>query len=116
MSIEQQRLLSLLEFAQQSARLRSTPAHNVSQHKFFALYEHQLQGLPGVRLNLDGIDSEDELWLSVSRLHEIKPPEVNSAILYRWIKISPSPAEEPTLLEEASGADPISSGTHRSSH
>jgi len=42
MTLEQERLLSLVEFAQQSARLRSTPVSSVTQHGIFALYEHQL--------------------------------------------------------------------------
>jgi hypothetical protein len=69
MSIEQERLLSLVEFAQQSARLRTTPASTITQHGVFALYEHQVQGLPGITLNA-GNDGEDEIWLIVERLHE----------------------------------------------
>jgi hypothetical protein len=41
MSIEQERLLSLVEFAQQSARLRTTPASTITQHGVFALYERR---------------------------------------------------------------------------
>ena len=43
--LEQDRLLSLIEYAKQSAKLRSTPASTVAQHKLFALYEHDLQGV-----------------------------------------------------------------------
>ncbi|OGX37179.1 MAG: hypothetical protein A3C53_03370 [Omnitrophica WOR_2 bacterium RIFCSPHIGHO2_02_FULL_68_15] len=50
MSIERDRLLSIIEFAQQSARLRSKPAATVTEHGLFALYEHQMQGLPGIRV------------------------------------------------------------------
>ena len=64
MSIEQERLLSLVEFAQQSARLRSKSASAVTQYGLLALYEHQLQGLPGIRLNVNDAESEDEIWLS----------------------------------------------------
>ncbi len=60
-----ERLLSLVEFAQQSARLRSKPAATVTEHGVFALYEHQVQGLPGIRLNVSGGESEDETWLTV---------------------------------------------------
>lgn len=78
MSIERERLISLVEFAQQSARLRSTPASTITQHNLFALYEHQLRGLPGVRLNVNGAETEDEVWLSVERLHERKPPRLQA--------------------------------------
>lgn len=47
MSVERDRLLSLIEFAQQSARLRGKPAATVAAHSLFALYEHEIQALPG---------------------------------------------------------------------
>ena len=56
MSIENQRLVSLIEFAQQSARLRAKTASTVGQHRQFALYERDIQGLSGIRLNTE--DSE----------------------------------------------------------
>ncbi len=115
MSIEKQRLLSLIEFAQQSARLRSKPASSVSQHGLFALYEHNLQGLPGIRLNAMGADNEDEIWLTVERLHERRPPEITSSVLRPWVQITLGPYEEPRLLENVDGASLIGNGTHRSS-
>ena len=59
MNIERNRLLSLVEFVQQSARLRRKPAASVNEHGLFALYEHQMQGLPGIRVNVNGAESED---------------------------------------------------------
>ena len=61
MSIERERLLSLIEFAQQSARMRSKPAATVAEYGLFALYEHQIQGLPGIRLDVSDAESEDEI-------------------------------------------------------
>ena len=81
MSLEQDRLLALIEFAKQSARLRSTPASTVASHKLFSLYEHQVQGHPGIHLNVDAQDGGDELWLVVDPLHESKPPDVNGPLL-----------------------------------
>ncbi|MCZ2418711.1 MAG: hypothetical protein LC123_02550 [Burkholderiales bacterium] len=115
MAIERERLISLVEFAQQSARLRSTPASTVTQHNLFALYEHQLRNLPGVRLNINGTETEDELWLSVERLHEGKPPDINSSLLRPWVQMSQGPVDEPRLLEVTDGASLIAAGTHRSS-
>jgi len=115
MAIEQERLLSLVEFAQQSARLRSTPVSSVTQHGIFALYEHQLQGLPGIKVSPNGSDSEDEIWLTVERLHERRPPDVASAVLRPWIQVTQGPNEEPKLKEITDGASLIDAGTHRSS-
>ena len=88
MSIERDRLLSLVEFTQQSARLRGKPAATVAAHGLFALYEHQMQGLPGIRVNVNGAENEDEIWLAVKRLHEMRPPDITSVVrltlLYIW--------------------------------
>src|SRR6266446_10935661 len=107
MAIERERLLSLVEFAQQSARLRSTPVSSVTQHGIFALYEHQLRGLPGIKVNPSGSDSEDEIWLSVERLHERKPPDITSAVIRPWVQMTQGPNEEPKLKEITDGASLI---------
>lgn len=115
MSIERDRLLSLVEFAQQSARLRSKPAATVTEHGLFALYEHQMQGLPGIRVNVNGAESEDEIWLAVKRLHEVKPPDIASTVLRPWVQMTQSPNEELRLREATDGASLIAAGTHCSS-
>jgi hypothetical protein len=76
MSVERNRILSLIEFSQQSARLRGKPAATVAAHGLFALYEHEIQGLPGIRINVNDSESVDEIWLSVERLHERRPPDM----------------------------------------
>jgi phosphopantetheinyl transferase (holo-ACP synthase)/DNA-directed RNA polymerase subunit L len=113
--IERNRLLSLIEFSQQSDRLRSKPTASISSHGIFALYEHEIQGLPGIRINVNGSESEDEIWLSVKRLHEVRPPDVVSAILRPWLQMTQRPSEEPHLRETINSADLIAAGTHCSS-
>jgi very-short-patch-repair endonuclease len=115
MSVERDRLLSLIEFSQQSARLRGKPAATVTEHGLFALYEHQMQGLPGIRVNVNGPESEDEIWLAVERLHEMKPPDIASAVLRPWVQMTQAPTEEPRLREATHGASLIAEGTHCSS-
>ncbi len=115
MSVERDRLLSLIEFSQQSARLRGKPAATVAAHGLFALYEHEIQGLPGIRINVNGPESEDEIWLAVERLHETKPPDIASAVLRPWVQMTQGPTEEPRLREATDGASLIAAGTHCSS-
>ncbi len=115
MSVERDRLLSLIEFSQQSARLRGKPPATVAAHGLFALYEHEIQGLPGIRINVNGPESEDEIWLAVERLHEMRPPDVASAVLRPWVQMTQAPTEEPRLREAADGASLIAAGTHCSS-
>src|SRR5689334_6335351 len=102
MSIERVRLISLIEFAQQSVALRAKPTASIAQHGLFSLYEHQIQGLPGIRLNVDP-EGEDVIWLAVERLHETKPPDIASALLKPWVQMTPSPVQEPRLLETTDG-------------
>ena len=115
MNVERDRLLSLIEFSQQSARLRGKPAATVAAHGLFALYEHEIQGLPGIRINVNGPENEDEIWLAVERLHEMRPPDVASAALRPWAQMTMEPTEEPQLREAADGASLIAAGTHCSS-
>jgi very-short-patch-repair endonuclease len=115
MSVERNRLLSLIDFAQQSARLRGKPAATVAAHGLFARYEHEIQGLPGIRISINGPESEDEIWLAVERLHETRPPDIESAVLQPWVQMTQGPAEEPRLREATDGASLIAAGTHCSS-
>ena len=60
-SLEKKRLISLIEFAQQSAKLRSKPATTVAGHNLFSLHEHEIRGLPGIQLNVLVDNGEDEV-------------------------------------------------------
>jgi hypothetical protein len=108
--IERDRLLSLVEFAQQSARLRTKPTATIASHGLFSLYEHHMQGLPGIRVNVNGPEGEDEIWLGIKRLHETKPPDVGTALLRAWVQMTPDPNEEPALREGIDGATLIAAG------
>src|SRR3546814_3068538 len=107
-----ERLASLMQFCHQSARLRGKPTATVATHRNFSLYENGLSGIPGVHLNVLRTDDESELWLSIDRLHETKPPEVTSPWLRPWIVVARGPGEEPTLVATVSGSALIDAGTH----
>ena len=79
-SLKQQRLVALIEFAKESAKLRGKPASAVAEHKVFALWEHDVQGRPGIDLNVERDEGTDEVWLAVKRLHENKPLGPQSGI------------------------------------
>jgi very-short-patch-repair endonuclease len=111
-NVERSRLLSLIDFSQQSARLRSKPTATVSAHNLFALYEHEIQGLPAIRVNVNGLESEDEIWLAVGRLRETGPPEITHGLLLPWVQMTESPTDEPQLREVTNGASLIEAGTH----
>jgi hypothetical protein len=110
MSIENQRLVSLIEFAQQSARLRAKTASTVGQHRQFALYERDIQGLSGIRLNTADSDGDDGPWLVVERLSETRPPDVTDELLRPWIDLTRSPEVEPRLKTSVEGSILIAAG------
>ena len=89
-----ERLLSLIEFAQASAKLKGNPVCEASKHELCE-YEHNLQGLPGLHFNEGGED--DEIWLVVDRLRESKAPSSNKALLELWMEGSNNPVKEPIL-------------------
>jgi hypothetical protein len=74
-----------------------------------------MQGLPGVRVNVNEGENEDEIWLAVKRLHEMKPPDITSPVLRPWVQMTQSPNEELRLREATDGASLIAAGTHYSS-
>lgn len=87
------RLISLIEFAQESAKLKHVAVGNAKNHPFCA-FEHELRGLPGVFF--DGGSEEKGVWLTIERLHETtapRPPDM----LTSWLDISDDPNHKPEL-------------------
>ncbi len=97
MTIQHERLISIIEFAQQSARLSARSAATVTQHNSFSLFEHKAQGRPAVHFNETEQGADREIWLAVERLHETAPPDCQNGILRSWITVGTGPDIEPTL-------------------
>ncbi|MFA5984027.1 MAG: AAA domain-containing protein [Methylococcaceae bacterium] len=95
MAVEHDRLLSLIEFAQQTAMLRLNPITDVAKHNVFHEFEHSLQSLPGIHLNSGG--DEDEIWFVIDRLHESPAPAPQNELLQIWIDLPNTPFNEPSL-------------------
>lgn len=93
--LEHDRLLSLIEFAQETARLRINPVYDFKKSSEFGEYEHSLRGLPGLYFN-EGSEV-DEVWLKVDRLRETQPPAPTNPLLKIWLDLSNTPAKEPVL-------------------
>lgn len=110
--VERDRLAALIEFAKESARLKVKPVSAIAQHSLFVLYEEDVQGRPGLELNGGSVtDDGDELWLSVPRLHETKPPVPAATPLKPWVSVAQGPEREPTLLSSVLGSSFIAAGT-----
>jgi len=114
MSIQSQRLLALLDYVQQSARMRTKLVPNVVDHGRFLLFEHQLASVDGVKLNGSGHDDEDEVWLSVPRPRGPQlPPVPDSPWLAPWLNVGVALLVAPKLADWVEGAALIAAGTHR---
>lgn len=100
MATPNERLAGLIEFAKQSALLKSTPPQHVSQHRQFNRFEDKIKALPGVTFNAQE-DEFDEVWLRLKRLHEGRPPVPESKLLEVWIDLPSSPQKEPSLKSHA---------------
>lgn len=105
-------MLDLIDYCHHSARLRGRVVTSVRSHGLFALFEDETLELPGIHVNVGGPDAEDEIWLSVERLHETKPPVVGNGILQPWILFMQGPLDEPRLLAAVSGQELVSAGLH----
>lgn len=102
-----ERLESLLEFAAQTAMLRSQPSRTIAQHKNFYRFEEQMQGLPGLHF---GSDAGDGSWLNMERLVESKPPKPEQAMLALWLDLSSDPDKEPSLKNSVAVDDLVAIG------
>lgn len=94
MGIEHERLLSLIDFAKESAKLKGNPIYDAASH-IFCEYEQNLQGLPGLNFNVG--DEDEEIWLVVDRLRESSAPIPKNPLLKLWLEVSNNPAKEPSL-------------------
>ena len=101
LSEEQNRLLALLAFTKESAKLRTTAAADVTQYAAFHALEAQLADLPGVYLNpLQATsDDADELWLRLERLQEQGPPPMADARLLPLTEHTNNPNQPPVLRQ-----------------
>jgi len=114
MSIERRRLVALIEYVQQSARMRVKPVSNVTDHGRFLLLEHQLAGMDGVRINDAGVDGDDELWLGVPRPPGPDlPPRPENPWLAPWVAVGGPLLQAPRLAASVEGWALVAAGTHR---
>lgn len=96
MFTQQERLFSLIEFAQQSALMRSNPVGDVAKHGIFHEFENNLLGLPGIHLD-DSSPLGGDIWLTIERLQESRAPKPESILLETWLEIFNHPSKEPIL-------------------
>ncbi len=105
MNIKNERLLSLIQFTQEAAKMRLRPRYDVAGHPF-CVFEHKLQGMPGVHFNCGS--EEEETWLVIDRLHKTTAPTVEDPQLLTWMEISNKPTKKPELRTSIELEQPLS--------
>ena len=53
LDVHKNRLLQLIDYCRETVTLRSKPVSRVEDHRSLALYEHEVQGLPGIKVNIE---------------------------------------------------------------
>ena len=94
-------LMNVLGYLAEVVRLNEPVVRRVADYRSedragFVLHQHELDGLPGI--NLDLVDDEGPVWLRVDRLQKIDPPPID-ADLAAWIVVSGDPERSPTINE-----------------
>ena len=114
MSTSLQRLSALVDYAQQALSTRSQPVSNLSDSVGFLLFDHQAQGIAGVRQNHAGPQGNDDIWLSVAQPPAPSvPPPADSAWFAPWLNVGNGPLSAPALAREIDASALIAAGTHR---
>lgn len=97
LSIEQQRLASMLEYLEHWDKLDRIPTFDVGTHQVgFLAWQRDLETLPGVNLNIS--DATGEVWMLVERLRTEKPPTPHESLI-PWIILKDDPSCEPSYRE-----------------
>lgn len=90
------RVLDLLTYIEQVEKLKTKPTFTVPT-EYFAAYQHELKGLPGIQYNLQA--EGDDVWMRMPRLREIPAPDVDEQ-LKPWATLPKSPEKTPELKSE----------------
>lgn len=95
-SIQQQRLVSMLDYLEHWDKLNRTPTYDVVAHQGLVIWQNDLKDLPG--FHLESADATGEVWMEVERLRPAKPP-TPVASLVPWLIIPDDPTKEPRARE-----------------
>jgi len=96
------RLIDLIDYVEATERDKLKTVLDYQDHKAFRKTGAELQGLPGVALDVGRDD--DPIWLRVDRLPKKAPPAPEDAELSVWLTYRDDPKSEPRLKSEVTGA------------
>lgn len=91
-----QRLIGLLNYVEQLARLSEGAVFSVRRYHRLMFFEHQLLGRIGIQHNV--ADEEGAVWLVIQRLQR-RPPPLPAEDIRKWLTIPDDPARVPVARE-----------------
>ena len=94
-------LMNVLGYLAEVVKLNEPVVQRVADYRCdddarFVLHQHELDGLPGIKL--DTFDDDGPVWLRVDCLRKIEPPTIDSD-LGAWIDVSADPDRAPSIRE-----------------
>lgn len=100
MNLQISRLHSLIEYAKEVFRKRTTVESSINKYKPNVMLESDIAGLPGISTNVQTqTDGDEYCWLRIQRLKESSPPPTNNQLLDLWLSHAKD-LSQPTLLAE----------------
>lgn len=88
MPTDKERLIGLLDYVEQIARLTERAVLSLRSYRALMFYEHQLRNRVGIQH--DVVDGEGIVWLRIERLQRVDPPTPDEQI-ESWLTISRDP-------------------------
>lgn len=105
---EIRRLIDLIDYVEATERDKLKTVFDYVDHKGFRNTGAELDGMPGVALDVGRDD--DPIWLRVDRLQKKAPPAAEDAELVVWLTYRDDPKSEPRLKTEVAGAVLVEAG------
>lgn len=105
---EIRRLINLIDYVEATERDKLKTVFDYVDHKGFRKTGAELDGMPGVALDVGRDD--DPIWLRVDRLQKKAPPAAEDAELAVWLTYRDDPKSEPRLKTEVAGAVLVEAG------
>ncbi|MEE4211653.1 MAG: DUF3320 domain-containing protein [Parvularcula sp.] len=105
---EIRRLIDLIDYVEATERDKLKTVFDYVDHKGFRKTGAELEGMPGVALDVGRDD--DPIWLRVDRLKKKAPPAAEDAELAVWLIYRDDPKSEPRLKTEVAGAVLVEAG------
>lgn len=108
MNMRIDRLRDLIEFVQESEKLKKTIVYDSRNYKELHLSESDFLNLPGI--TFDKENGDYSAWITIERLSQTKPEAPHSELLKLWMHNSFDPMQKPSLVEGLSAVTLKDSG------